>query len=1115
MPGQMEAEREEGGGRWTSFTHNEHDLRTQKNARDYESYSDSRPTKPPRPPGQAADGSQPRGPNVKTLIANQQAAGRRKGKSTAVAHHVIRKEGPNWVLLAGGAIVTAIGVMIVRKRRPPSCEEKIIEKAVPTPGKDHVQQSGLSFATTRRESTGSRTSEPSTDSPFSGDAYMITHNVARSQSDGSRVGSEWGDDDCIPPSPDCNPPSPPGQYEYNYQHTQFSKGSNHSGRTVITPTSPPGSYRETSATEGNDLPLSPVSRSGYSSRRDMVHRLRQQLKSRDETIHDMVAQIQDQDRTISLHQAHCRELEGRLDIATRTLFDSEREIQRLRKAVADYLRGHDPGSGDWDLPPMPDVGSHEDDSDYPETTIDVFLSDHHESEQDVQALILEVKRLTEELKSEQNQKRELERIANEKLMEHEILKERLEQLEEELEEANRKVFEKDLLLEAFETHQDYQADAVDVMKRKVEGNQTPSLIGRQSLSGGHGSIYCKQTSKGKREETVTSKADTAKFPAGTVVRSNSVLFERNSVQSPSKGSSGKGWFKTDESSSPGDASEDSDVEIANPAVGQKLLMKLQEEVESLSVALAEHSQMIAEKRMETSRLVDELQKHNAVIHDLQMKMEENEEEKSEVDEQDWEKLSGLLSFSNGGTSAAQVQELSHKLEQIATQQRVEEEMGELAKHQVKIRELKDRVEKLLTKFKNMQDESAKGDAATHDQASHMIAMGLELSKTLCLQEEQAKKTSKEVARLSANFKLSSPYVPRSEKEALRKKLQGSSSESLSPGMETGSLLPINLSSMLSDVKARFSTGSEEKPKESGDTLFDRTISVSSAELTRPQSEGGLPSQMQEQYVYRPGVSGPSNRKSRRGFPIGSGSGKEPVVGGKRRASRSNKKGSSSEEKDVVISDSNRWTNKPRFQLASADANRLLFHSYTESNIRQKLFDGDQDVSSPDFRRSDFRDWLKEQRAEPSAPEAENMQVDDFQLGKRDSPKSRRQSTCSFYSVEDSSMMWMGNSKIAEGHHSSPETSVESSKGSFGRFIFDMEKGNEVYVINPDEGVQDGFQEKEGSPLAPVTELMANLELKPASSETSAQEECSFGSSISGLSTEILKALRESPKGGRD
>lgn len=77
--------------------------------------------------------------------------------------------------------------------------------------------------------------------------------------------------------------------------------------------------------------------------------------------------------------------------------------------------------------------------------------------------------------------------------------------------------------------------------------------------------------------------------------------------------------------------------------------------------------------------------------------------------------------------------MSHKLEQIATQQRVEEEMAELAKHQVKIRELKDRVEKLLTKFKNMQDESAGGDAETHEQATHMIAMGLELSKTLRLQ----------------------------------------------------------------------------------------------------------------------------------------------------------------------------------------------------------------------------------------------------------------------------------------------------------------------------------------------------------------------------------------------
>ncbi|KAL3696918.1 hypothetical protein R1sor_010994 [Riccia sorocarpa] len=1074
MPAAVEPERDARNGRRTTLTPHEHDQRMQNHARDAGS-PESKNSRPPRPPGKVGDGGQ--GPNMKTFLASQQVAGHyNETKPTAVARHVIRKEGPNWILLVGGALVTAIGVLIVKKRKPPTCEEKIIEKAVATPGKD----------LTRRESVRSRTSEPAIDSPFSGDAYIVNENRARSQSDGSRAGSEWGEDG-------CTPSSPPGQCDFACRHIQFSKGSNHSSRTIMTPTSPPENYRESSTSEGNDMSLSPVNRSGYPSRRDKMHRLRQQRKSRDEITDDLIAQIADRERLISDQQAHCRDLEGRLEAANRSLFECKREIHRLRKALPDYLTSHVPVSELWDPSSMPDGGLRDLDDGYPDTTMDVFLSELHESGEDSKALIAEVKRLSQELKIERSQKRELEMIANEKLMENEILKDKLEQLEEELHEANGMLFEKDLLLQALENYQEYP----ERNPERVKGLQTFSLIGRQSLPGSLGSLFCRQLSKGK-EEFGSQKAEASKFSVGTVLRTNSVLSQRSSDQSPEKSSSGKGRFKTDESSSPGDASEDSDVELSNPTVGEKLVMKLQEEVETLSFALAEHSKTISEKRSMTSRLVDELQRHNAAINDFQMKMEEAGEAGSETEEQDWEKLTGLLSFSSVGTSAAQVQELSQKLEQIATQQRVEEEMAELAKHQVKIRELKDRVDKLLRKFKSLPGGQSSADSSTSQQLNHIIAVASKLSEHLSFQEEEAKRTSKEIVRLSANFQLSSPYVPRSEKEALRKKLLRSSSGSLSPGVESGALEQTNLSSMLASLRARFSTGSEEKPKESGDLFFDRPVYVSSAELTGPQHNGGLASEMQEQYVYRPGFAGPSNRRMRRGFPISSCSGKEPLGGGKRRALRINKKGSSSEEREVVRSDSNRWTSNPRFQLASDDGNRQLLLSCSESDARLKIVDIDEDVSSP----ADLGTW-NEKTDERRSLGAATMKEDECNSGRQSShPHSRRQSSNSFYSVENSSFMRMG-SPVAVENIPTPENSLESTKGSFGKFIFAMDKGSEVYVISPDEGVEDGLEDKPGTSL-----------VEPSSPTTSVHEECSVGSSISGLSTDILTALRESSQGDR-
>ncbi|KAJ0970921.1 hypothetical protein J5N97_018880 [Dioscorea zingiberensis] len=81
-----------------------------------------------------------------------------------------------------------------------------------------------------------------------------------------------------------------------------------------------------------------VSESGSDiyNKREVIQKLRQQLKRRDEMIMEMQAQIVDLQNSLTVQVAQSADLQSQLDSANRDLFDSEREIQRLRKAIADH-----------------------------------------------------------------------------------------------------------------------------------------------------------------------------------------------------------------------------------------------------------------------------------------------------------------------------------------------------------------------------------------------------------------------------------------------------------------------------------------------------------------------------------------------------------------------------------------------------------------------------------------------------------------------------------------------------------------------------------------------------------------------------------------------------------
>lgn len=89
----------------------------------------------------------------------------------------------------------------------------------------------------------------------------------------------------------------------------------------------------------SDSPCVSESGSDIFSKREVIQKLRQQLKRRDDMILEMQDQIAELQNSLSSQRSHSDHLQSLLEAANRDLFDSEREIQRLRKAIADICVG--------------------------------------------------------------------------------------------------------------------------------------------------------------------------------------------------------------------------------------------------------------------------------------------------------------------------------------------------------------------------------------------------------------------------------------------------------------------------------------------------------------------------------------------------------------------------------------------------------------------------------------------------------------------------------------------------------------------------------------------------------------------------------------------------------
>ncbi|XP_058757489.1 uncharacterized protein LOC131630762 [Vicia villosa] len=92
----------------------------------------------------------------------------------------------------------------------------------------------------------------------------------------------------------------------------------------------------------SDSPCVSESGSDIFSKREVIQKLRQQLKRRDDMILEMQDQMAELQNSLNAQLGLSSHLQLQVEAANRDLFDSEREIQQLRKAIADHCVGYVP-----------------------------------------------------------------------------------------------------------------------------------------------------------------------------------------------------------------------------------------------------------------------------------------------------------------------------------------------------------------------------------------------------------------------------------------------------------------------------------------------------------------------------------------------------------------------------------------------------------------------------------------------------------------------------------------------------------------------------------------------------------------------------------------------------
>ncbi|TVU29512.1 hypothetical protein EJB05_21082 [Eragrostis curvula] len=218
----------------------------------------------------------------------------------------VQGEGPNWVLVAGGVLLSTLSIRLGCKLKQlfDAKQQNNTSKAKRRPGACELHsnlyrfsdQTGCYYCTSELADGVEVKQAPASSIPKSVEPSLPLVKVPGPESSKENSGVMWIS------SPDrLEDPRRPFQY------------SNSSGSPCV-------------SESGSDI---------Y-SKREVIQKLRQQLKKRDEMIMEMQAQIADLKSSLNIQVTQSTNLQSQLDAANRDLFESEREIQHLRKIIADH-----------------------------------------------------------------------------------------------------------------------------------------------------------------------------------------------------------------------------------------------------------------------------------------------------------------------------------------------------------------------------------------------------------------------------------------------------------------------------------------------------------------------------------------------------------------------------------------------------------------------------------------------------------------------------------------------------------------------------------------------------------------------------------------------------------
>ncbi|KAH9567217.1 hypothetical protein CY35_03G018600 [Sphagnum magellanicum] len=537
----------------------------------------------------------------------------RKGQQLGGERH----DGPNWVLIAGGAVVTVISFVIGRR-------ESIISKG-----------GGLE----KRKDSPYRMPKPDSKK---GIAYIATEGEKRIQ---TKYNGHQSDSHVVGASS-------PLTSHFQIHRTKSCKQDVHSTSLPSSPkpfmvslTTPPCTDEDLQYSSPSPVPLQRV----VSEKCEVVvvHRLQQQLKRRDGMIFDLQAQIIDQGHTVAAHKAQIANLEAQLEEKSKILFHSTQEVEQLQRALADQSVRCDACSKDC--------------SGFDER--EVVKSLNMEVEMlagEVKQLEIDKRELAGEVAHLECKKRERELVAQVMSQEHETLVQRIFKLETELEEK-KKLEEK-----------------LHRQERKLVDADNTNSGGQW---GGKNEPHSSRKSRAKALTSRTGMVNSPTRHTRSATHTHSTALKRSDdknhpVNKFKAGSKGRQQVKPRNLSN-GRVETMTNVTALDPALNEIKFKPPHQDIQQLGTPLAIQLNMVSEPKQEMTRLVDDSQTPENIEDDVKEHMDTMTPLRLNLDKPNWAELSQLFSFSTSATSPAQVAKQQQVEEEMAELKKQQTKIAEL------------------------------------------------------------------------------------------------------------------------------------------------------------------------------------------------------------------------------------------------------------------------------------------------------------------------------------------------------------------------------------------------------------------------------------------------------